>query len=150
MSDEPSRRKLGQIVREARLRRGWSQERLAAEVGDNMTQADVSHLEIGRTKLPHRRRLDAIAAALGIAPGELLGASDWAKAEYHVEAPPSCINFPIAPASRRGQILADVAALTDEQLEIIWSVVDGIKRSKYGEERNGGPEPARHSTALGA
>ena len=42
MTDEQSpRRKLGEIIREARLRRGWSQERLAAEVGDNMSQADV-------------------------------------------------------------------------------------------------------------
>ena len=150
MDETLRQRKLGDVIRYHRERLGWSQTELADRIGGNMSQSDVSKLELGRITLPHRPRMEAIADAIGVPLGELLAASGWEAAPLHVEAASECIQFPVPPASRRGQILADVAALTDEQLEIIWSVVDGIKRSKYGEERNGGPEPAHRSTALGA
>ena len=125
---------LGDIVRAARLEKGWSQEYLAEMVGDGITQSEVSQLERGHTHLPRRGRLERIAAALNIPSGRLLAAAGWSEADRHVEEAPGCLNFSVAPASRRGQILAAVAELSDTQLEIVASVVDGIKRSGYGTE----------------
>ncbi len=57
-----------------------SQEALAARVSDlgsEIDQADISRIELGKVDLPRRRRLEHLAAALELSPGELLEASGW-------------------------------------------------------------------------
>jgi len=70
-----------------------SQETLAfrvSELGSEITQADVSRIELGKVDLPRRRRLEHIAAALELSLGELLEASGWvgAVARFIGEDPP--------------------------------------------------------------
>ena len=74
---------LGEMIHARRIALGLSQEELAAlvsELGSEIRQADVSRIERGRVGLPRRRRLEHIAAALGMSLGELLAASGWAGA----------------------------------------------------------------------
>lgn len=68
---------LGAYIRRRRLELGLTQEALADMIGDNTRQADVSRLENDRVTLPRRARLEAIARALQVSPGELLARSGW-------------------------------------------------------------------------
>ncbi len=68
---------LGAFIRRRRLELGLTQEALADLIGDNTRQADVSRLENDRVTLPRRNRLEAIARALQVSPGELLARSGW-------------------------------------------------------------------------
>jgi transcriptional regulator with XRE-family HTH domain len=72
---------LGQVVRDGRRARGWTQETLALKIDDGIAQSDVSRLERDQITLPRRGRLERIAGALGIPLGELLASSGWAEAE---------------------------------------------------------------------
>jgi transcriptional regulator with XRE-family HTH domain len=72
---------LGAFIRRRRIELGLTQEALADMVGDNTRQADISRLENDRVTLPRRARLDAIARALQVSPGELLVRSGWEGAE---------------------------------------------------------------------
>lgn len=54
-----------QNIRQARLRRGWTQEMLAQQVG--VTLSSVQRWESGEAK-PRTRKRDALAAALGVDP----------------------------------------------------------------------------------
>ena len=68
---------LGAFIRRRRMELGLTQEALADLIGDNTRQADISRLENDRVTLPRRARLDAIAHALQVSPGELLARSGW-------------------------------------------------------------------------
>lgn len=71
---------LGDMIRARRAELGLTQEALARRIGDGVCQADVPRLERGRVTLPRRRRLERIAAALELSPGELLAHSGWSGA----------------------------------------------------------------------
>src|SRR4051794_11366420 len=93
MTASSPRPTLGQIIRARRITLGMSQETLAfrvSELGSEITQADVSRIELGKVDLPRRRRLEHIAAALELSLGELLEASGWvgAVARFIGEDPP--------------------------------------------------------------
>ena len=64
---------LGRNVRAARLRAGLSQEQLAFEA--QMKRSYVSDLERG-TRNPSVKAIGRLAAALNVAPAELLMAAD--------------------------------------------------------------------------
>lgn len=68
---------LGAFIRRRRMELGLTQEALAEMIGDNTRQADISRLENDRVTLPRRARLEAIARALEVSPGELLARSGW-------------------------------------------------------------------------
>jgi transcriptional regulator with XRE-family HTH domain len=68
---------LGAFIRRRRQELGLTQEQLADQIGDNTRQADISRLENDRVSLPRRARLDAIASALQVSPGEMLARSGW-------------------------------------------------------------------------
>lgn len=72
---------LGAFIRRRRTELGLTQEVLADLIGENTRQADVSRLENDRVLLPRRARLDAIAQALQVSPGELLARSGWGGGE---------------------------------------------------------------------
>lgn len=99
-SDAPG--SLGETIRRRRIELGWSQEHLAAQAsggGDEVRQSDISRLECGRVGLPRRARLQRIAAALGLTPGDLLARSGWAGADLSsVAAPAEPENRPAPPA----------------------------------------------------
>ncbi len=61
--------KFGSTVRELRKSRGLSQEKLAFEVGMDLTS--INEIENGRRN-PTLRTIVKIAQALGVKPGELL------------------------------------------------------------------------------
>lgn len=60
-------------VRELRKKKGWSQERLAEMA--NLSYSEIVFVETGRRKRPKADTLLAIASALGVSLGELLGES---------------------------------------------------------------------------
>ncbi|WP_305283700.1 XRE family transcriptional regulator [Phenylobacterium sp.] len=62
----------GANLKAARLRKGWSQERLAAEA--ETSKGYVSDLERGKRPIPPGRKLESLAAALQLQPGDLLTA----------------------------------------------------------------------------
>jgi ribosome-binding protein aMBF1 (putative translation factor) len=59
------------LIRQARERRGWSREKLAAELGCSLKT--VERYEAGR-RVPTRETAARIILALEIGPAELLGA----------------------------------------------------------------------------
>lgn len=61
----------GENLKTARKQKGWSQERLAAEV--ETSKGYLSDLERGKRPIPPGRMLERLAEALGLAPGQLLG-----------------------------------------------------------------------------
>lgn len=130
--DHAQRRTLGELIRTHRLQRGWSQTELGDRVGQGMTQSDVSKLERGAVDLPHRKRMEALADVMGLSLGKLLAASGWDDADTLVADGPEVTVIPVPAASWRGQLLTTMVDLTDQQLEIVASVVDGIKRSGLG------------------
>ena len=81
MDEQAVRQTLGEAIRTRRLKLGWSQEELAQWVVDHgdvtFRQSDVSRLERGKVILPHRERLEHIAAVLGLSLGEMLARSGW-------------------------------------------------------------------------
>lgn len=62
-------KKFGQVVREARAKQGWSQERLA-EVAD-LNRSFLGEIERG-VATPSLSTVDKLAAALEIAPSVLI------------------------------------------------------------------------------
>jgi transcriptional regulator with XRE-family HTH domain len=70
---------LGAFIRDRRQELGLTQEQLAERIGETVRQAEVSRLEGDRISLPHRRRMEQLAAALEVSLGELLVRSGWMK-----------------------------------------------------------------------
>ncbi|HEX2280222.1 MAG TPA: helix-turn-helix transcriptional regulator [Thermomicrobiales bacterium] len=81
MDGHDDRQSLGDAIKTRRRELGWSQEELAQRMinsGDlTFRQSDVSRLERGKVVLPHRQRLEHMAAVLGLSLGELLARSGW-------------------------------------------------------------------------
>jgi transcriptional regulator with XRE-family HTH domain len=63
----------GTVFREVRAHTGWSQQTLGGLV--DLTQAQISAIERGTTKLVHVRLVSSVARGLNI-PGSLLGFPD--------------------------------------------------------------------------
>ena len=57
-------------IRELREKKGWTQQELADKAG--LYQATISNLESGRSRRIEFDKLDAIAEALGVQPGDLI------------------------------------------------------------------------------
>jgi CheY-like chemotaxis protein len=80
MDAEYGQSSLGTLIRRRRVALGLSQEALAARASDDhdeVRQADISRLELGKVGLPRRARWLRLAAALDLAPGALLARSGW-------------------------------------------------------------------------
>lgn len=58
------------MIKELRLKRGWTQTKLAEVAG--IRQGVLSYIESGRTKHPRSDTLAAIAAALGVSVDKLM------------------------------------------------------------------------------
>ncbi len=68
---------LGNFIRERRMDLGLTQEALAERIGPTVRQAEISRLERGQVTMPHRKRMEQIAAALDVSLGTLLHCSGW-------------------------------------------------------------------------
>jgi transcriptional regulator with XRE-family HTH domain len=81
MDEQHDRQTLGETIKARRRELGWSQEELARRMighGDlTFRQSDVSRLERGKVGLPHRERVEHLAAVLGLSLGEILARSGW-------------------------------------------------------------------------
>jgi transcriptional regulator with XRE-family HTH domain len=69
----PVCRKLGRVIRRARLRRDWSQETLAAKSG--VAQSEISALESGGN-LPRFETLERVARGLGCKLSRLIARAE--------------------------------------------------------------------------
>lgn len=86
---------LGTVVRSRRMLLGLTQEDLAERIGAR--QSDVSRLECDMIALPRSERLRALAAALGMTPGELLQAAGWIGADPTRRDEPQVRIVPVDP-----------------------------------------------------
>ena len=68
---------VGQYIQKRRTQLGITQEELAERVGEGVRQSEISRLEHDRVTLPHRDRLDMLAAALEVSLGDLLITTGW-------------------------------------------------------------------------
>lgn len=86
MAESQDREKvtLGQFIRERRIGLGLTQEQLAARVGDNVRQAEISRLERDRVSLPRRARMERLARALEVSLGTLLLRTGWMDEEQSI------------------------------------------------------------------
>lgn len=81
-SDAQATMTFGQVIRQRRMELGLTQESLAARVGDNVRQADISRLERDYITMPRRSRLEALAQALDVSAGYLLMQSGWFQGDH--------------------------------------------------------------------
>ena len=111
---------LGQFIRANRLAMGMTQEELAARVGDNVRQSDISRLEKDGVDFPRRERLDAIAVALGVKLGDLLISTGWLEIEHAAmieqikddeQTDPDVLNDAMAVLSAAKEMVAETADL---------------------------------------
>ncbi len=111
---------LGQFIRANRLAMGLTQEELAARVGDNARQSDISRLEKDGVEFPRRERLDAIANALGVTLGDLLISTGWLEIEHaqlidqikdDEEPDPDILDDAMAVLSAAKEMVAETADL---------------------------------------
>lgn len=65
--------KLGDLIREARRSKGWTQEKLAEEIGVN--PGYIGQIETGVVKLPSAGKLESLEAALGVNRADMLRAA---------------------------------------------------------------------------
>jgi transcriptional regulator with XRE-family HTH domain len=117
MDEQNDRRTLGEAIKARRLELGLSQEELARRMVDHgdqtFRQSDVSRLERGKVALPHRDRLEHMAAVLGLSLGELLARSGWSGwCDRSVEA--------IVPADANGPGGAPIVVL-DARDPVKWT-----------------------------
>jgi transcriptional regulator with XRE-family HTH domain len=117
MDEQNDRRTLGEAIKARRLELGLSQEELARRMVDHgdqtFRQSDVSRLERGKVALPHRDRLEHMAAVLGLSLGELLARSGWSGwCDRSVEA--------IVPADANGPGDAPIVVL-DARDPVKWT-----------------------------
>lgn len=69
-----SKSRIGNLIREARLKSGLKQKELAEKVG--VSESRISQYE-GGTQNPRIETIEKIAAALDVSPGNLLGFEYW-------------------------------------------------------------------------
>lgn len=130
----PQRGALGRAVRNLRTARRMSQEALAECVGDNMSQGDVSRLEVGRVSLPGEARLQGLARCLHTTPGELLAIANYPgllpeKSDAPPEAEPA-----LRLVARYYRHLTARGMLTSESVRELRRIADWAEREWGGSE----------------
>lgn len=103
---------LGNYVRERRQDLNLSQEQLAARVGGNCCQSDISRIERGHVELPRFPTMVSLASALEVSVGNLLISSGWFQDGHFPQAP-----APGVPVV--GSSLKNVLSEIDTELEAI-------------------------------
>lgn len=119
-------------IKERRSRRGWSQVRLAEEVGTS--SAYVSQLESGRVNLPGADLRRRLAAALGVTHLDLLVAAGELT-DDEAGTPRQLAE----PDPARAALLAKLAALPLDRTDVsvLASVLDGLIAAHAADERSG-------------
>lgn len=75
--------KLGDVIREARRGKGWTQEKLAEEIGVN--PGYIGQIETGVVKLPGAEKLAHLERVLGISRADMLRAAGLLGPEERVD-----------------------------------------------------------------
>lgn len=100
---------IGQRIRKARIKKGVTQEQLAAQVDVGTTH--ISHIETGNT-IPSMKTFIAIVDALGISADDVL-----------------CDNLAVAKKSFVGEIADELEDCTESETRIIADMVKALKAS---------------------
>ena len=130
---------LGSLVRERRLRLGWTQADLADRVSTSAQH--ISQIETGARKWP-RELIPDLSDALG------LSQVDMAVAAGLIE-PPATDTNPVALVDPRVQVIAErLARLPDRELSHVLSVLDFLDGGNHG--ANTARQPVTPRTAPGA
>jgi predicted ATPase/transcriptional regulator with XRE-family HTH domain len=120
---------LGDLLRGHRLRRGLTQEELAAAAGGSLSVDTVANVERGRTR-PYRHTLQALIGALGVTPSEEAAVLEAWRALARVEAEPQAApaNPPSAPAGARAMPLTPLIGRTQEVADLTALLGNGSAR----------------------
>lgn len=109
---------IGNIIKDARIRKGLTQEQLASFVG--VQKSAVAKWETGRVSEIKRGNLQRIALALGIDPSVLLGR------EENITPP---IEYEVL--TDKQQELMDLATrLSDDELSLLLDLVRQVKKMR--------------------
>lgn len=111
-------KKIGASIRTARITKGWTQDRLAAELG--LTQTAVSYWESGR-RTPAVDDLITVARALDVAPYELLAAEDFDTRRSVEECTLRrrvVLSLPETGAASRASIVGYVTGVIDDRTTV--------------------------------
>jgi transcriptional regulator with XRE-family HTH domain len=127
---------LGERLRAARRRLGMSQGELGAAAG--LSQTAVSRLEHGGVAAPPREAVDRLAAALGVAPGWLLGTGEAATTR------PATPAAGLAP----GRAAGTEASGAGSRLQALAEYRELLDRWRRGEAQPGDPRRRRALRAL--
>jgi transcriptional regulator with XRE-family HTH domain len=103
---------LGSYIRERRQHLGLTQEQLAAQIGGDCRQSDISRIECGHIRVPESSMMDSLAAALDVSLGNLPIAPKWGEQPPIAAVPPSGDSSDAFP---RKDILAEI----DTELDAI-------------------------------
>jgi len=130
---------LGTLIRETRLRWGWTQADLADRIG--ASPAYISQIETGARKWP-RELIPDLSDALG------LSQVDMAVAAGLIE-PPATDTNPVALVDpRMSAIVERLARLSDRELSHVLAVLDFLDGGNHG--ANTARQPVTPRTAPGA
>src|SRR4028119_2487433 len=74
---------LGDVIRKARHTKGWTQEKLAEEIGVN--PGYIGQIETGVVKLPSAGKLELLERALGVSRADMLRAAGLLGPEEQID-----------------------------------------------------------------
>lgn len=117
---------LGELIRTARLRRGWTQDQLADTLG--VQRSYVSQWETGGRKWP-QDHVRAIAETLGLSQVEMAVAAGLI--DDPRDAPPVDV---VPPDSERATVLALVPGLREAEAEVIRATIQAIVKARGAAE----------------
>jgi transcriptional regulator with XRE-family HTH domain len=119
-------RTIGQRLREIRAWRGKTLRVVAERAG--ITESYLCRLELGRCQVTRRSLLEALAAALEVAPGELTGAHELTSAEGMGEVHAAVVALRVALADNALDDPADDAARSWPELAMTLHRVNSALR----------------------
>jgi transcriptional regulator with XRE-family HTH domain len=112
--EAPPGTRLATLIKEARKRRGWTQEALVEESG--VSRQTIMRYESGDAVYPRLPDLKAVCQVLGIDPRDALVALDFAtRKELSLPPPPP----PLDPVLARAQSLLSDPNIPDAPLDVL-------------------------------
>lgn len=132
---------LGKLLRDARLRRGMTQEQVAGLLG--VQKSEISAFEVGRRKWP-QEHIAGLARALGLSQVEMAVAAGL------IDRPEVMPPRPRYGDHRLEAIAANWDQLTEHEQALMLVVLEGNLRRRGEEGVENLPRAVRHATGAAA
>lgn len=110
--------RIGDVIKQARIQKGYTQEELAELVG--VQKSAVAKWENGRVSEIKRSNLQGLAQALGINPVSLVG-----ETENQQKEKPTAADDGLSDEMK--QLIARIKTLPDDKVRMLLQVAESIK-----------------------